>query len=88
MQRFAAQKEFVNHFSKLRALSTSQCDVLGAAASLITHCCTSYCIQFSKTCNEQSLLLSSDYVTTNVNIHILSSLLWSVASFTNLAVFS
>ena len=55
MQRFAAQKEFVNYFSKLRALSTSQCDVLGAAASLITHCCTSYCIQFSKTCDEQSL---------------------------------
>ena len=62
MQRLAAQKKFVNHFSKLRALSTSQCDVLRAAASS----------QFSKTCNEQSLWPSSDYVTTNVNVHILA----------------
>ena len=43
----------VNHFSKLAAaLSTSQYDVL---VSLITHCCTSYYSQFSKTCNKLSL---------------------------------
>ena len=64
-----SEKEFMNHFSKLRALSTSQYDVLRAVASLITHC-----LYFIIAVNSMSSLYdsSSDYVTTNVNIHILA----------------
>ena len=52
--------------------------------------CTSYYSQFSKTCNKLSLRLSIDYVTTNVNVHILALMLslWSIASFNKLAAFS
>ena len=68
-----SEKEFMNHFSKLRALSTSQYDVLRAAASLITHCYVLHiAVNLVKLTMSSLYDSSSDYVTTNVNIHILA----------------